>query len=123
MVIKNRWKEVLSRSGLTQADVAEAAGVSKPLFSLVVNGQAMLAEKQLDIACETLDIEPQNVYSLDVLKAVYGAVEVKERETTVSIKLCGEDARAFLDLRGRMGEGTNIGAMRTMIEHCGGYAT
>lgn len=119
MVIKNRWRQVLSAKGITQADLAGKFGIPRPTFSLVVQGTAMLPLDDLEKVCRCLDIEPKNVYSPDVLLAVYGMEkrdEEEENERVISIKLRGKYADAFLKLKKESCIGTNAGVVQKVLQ-------
>lgn len=119
MVIKNRWRQVLSAKGITQADLAGRFGIPRPTFSLVVQGTAMLPLDDLEKVCRCLDIEPKNVYSPDVLIAIYeipGQEERKSADKVVSIKLRGKDAEDFLRLKEKCGYGRNVDVFKGAID-------
>lgn len=108
-MIQNKWKNVLSAKGMTQAQAAKAAGINAPLFSMVANGTGILPISDLESVCKVLDIEPEKVYSADVLKAIYGIEAKKQAQRSVSIKLTGEQAEYFEEVKRKCGysEATN----------------
>ena len=114
-MIQNRWKTVLARKGITQAAVAEKAGLNKPFFSGVVNGVSVLSYEELQKVCEILDIEPSKVYSADVMNAVYGTDIRKPEQVFVTVKLSGYHASLIEELKQTLNLETNVEVVRTAL--------
>ena len=108
MTIKNRWKSVLERKGVTQAQIAEMTGLSKPFISGVVNGQSVLSESALETVCERIGVDMEQIYPDSVLRGIYGSDrERKARKEVVSVKLHGETAKLLAQLKEAHGAKTN----------------
>lgn len=121
MIIKNRWKAILDTKGVTQAQIAEITGKTKPFISGVVNGVSVLSADDLRKVCEAIGTTESAIYSCDVLSGIYGsATEKKERQIVLNVKLRGEAARLLSELRERHGCETNVDtvtiALRRMNE-------
>ena len=116
MQIKNRWRSVLDRKGVTQAQIAEMTGLSKPFMSHVVNGLAVLPEDALSIVCEKIGVEMEQIYPEDVLCGIYGKPEQrKARREIANVKLRGETARMLTQLRERLGYSTNADCVKSAL--------
>lgn len=121
MIIKNRWKAILDAKGVTQAQIAEITGQTKPFISGVVNGVSVLSADDLDKVCEAIGTTAGAIYPDEVLSGIYGsATEKKERQIVLNVKLRGEAARLLSELRERHGYETNVDtvtiALRRMNE-------
>ena len=124
-MIKNKWKTVLSQKGMTQAEAAETAGVSKPFFSGVVNGLSVLQMSELDKICSMLHISVWDIYPADVVKAVYGieSGKSKDNSATVSFKLRGNAAKRFTESKVSFGFTANcdfVAHLLTIVENMKG---
>lgn len=114
--IKNRWRSVLDRKGVTQAQIAEMVGCSKPFMSHVANGLAVLPEEALDKVCATIGVEMEQIYPEDVLCGIYGKpAERKVRKEIISVKLRGETARMLTQLREAHGYKTNADCVKNAL--------
>lgn len=121
MIIKNRWKAVLAAKNITQAEIADMTGQTKPFISGVVNGVSVLPYDDLASVCARLGVEAAQIYPDDVMAGVYGTPSVrKKRQEIVNIKLRGEMAQMLNALREAHGMKTNVDtvakALRDMSE-------
>lgn len=100
MTIKNRWKAILDAKGVTQAQIAEITGQTKPFISGVVNGVSVLSADDLDKVCEAIGTTAGTIYPDEVLTGVYGAPEKRrKKQEIVNVKLRGETVRLLFALR------------------------
>ena len=118
MQIKNRWRSVLDRKGVTQAQVAEMAGCSKPFMSHVANGLAVLPEDALSRVCAEIGAEMEQIYPEDVLCGIYGKpAQRKKQKQMISVKLRGEAARMLTEMREAQGYKTNADCVKDALLH------
>jgi len=92
--VGNRLLEIRKRKGLTQAEVAEKAGLADRTYADIERGSAnMRIETALRI-CEALNITPNEILTanntaLDVrkeeIKALFENCSAKEQETALNI--------------------------------------
>lgn len=114
--IKNKWRSVLDRKGVTQAQIAEMVGCSKPFMSHVANGLAVLPEDALSVVCEKIGVEMEQIYPEDVLCGIYGKPEQrKARREIANVKLRGETAKMLTQLRERLGYSTNADCVKSAL--------
>lgn len=91
MVVTTRWKKVLDRSGRSQRSMASALRINVTEMNMVAQGRAFLSPEKLKLACELLDVRPQDVYEPPVLAFMYGW------ETQPTVKPPKRDMRVRLD--------------------------
>ena len=117
-MITNKWKQVLANRGITQAELAERAGIGKPFLSAVVNGTSVLSDEDLTKVCEILEVKPNAIYSPEILDAIYKMSVKKPEQERVSVKLAGADLEPFYKLKERLDVQTNVEVVRYAIQ-CG----
>ena len=109
MIIKNRWKAVLATKGVSQAQIAEMTGQTKPFISGVVNGVSVLSADDLALVCEKIGTCAEMIYPADVLSGIYGTQKNrKERKRITNVKLRGEAAELLESLREAHGYESNV---------------
>lgn len=108
---------MLSAKGTTQAELADSIGLSRSMFSSVVNGSGVLSFEWLQKACDTLGIEPTSVYSEKMIDAIYNKEPKRSVGEVVSIKLRHEYAQKVEYLKQRTNVESYTDAVKLAIDN------
>ena len=71
------WKKAIDNSGRSQRSTARALSVNITEMNMVCQGRAALTPDKFRLACEILNVRPQELYAPEALALLYGIGETK----------------------------------------------
>ncbi len=97
-VIGNNFYAVRKKAGMTQAEVAEAAGVSDRTYADIERGTVNMRVETLLRICQVLKITPNDILSNDT------EVSIEEIDAILSEASVGERKKALSILKAYLGK-------------------
>lgn len=88
MLIKSELRKL--RGERTQNEMAGILGIPQSVYSMAETGKVMLSSNALYTLCDAMEVNPQDVYPPNLLKAAYGLLPPKptpKERTSISVKI------------------------------------
>ena len=105
MTIQNRLRDEMEKSGKQQKRLADETGILRSDISRAVAGQLVLPIDDLRKLCGAVGCSITDVYSADVLRALYGIGRKRRKETerdTATVRISNSTLEAVDEYRESM---------------------
>jgi transcriptional regulator with XRE-family HTH domain len=105
VAIRNNWKEIIIKHGISQNTVADAIGINRGWFSKITNGSAILSDEERRRADEALSAEfgftVADAYDPAMFDVLYGEQLVRlkrSQKPAVQVRILGDIAERIDEL-------------------------